>query len=181
MNIRDRGLLLKASEGDTTAIRELWKVWSPRLELYFRDSFSQDDTEDLVQETMLKVFNSLSRYNPIYAPSTWIYTIASRIRTDTLRRSARQPRTIQGEESERKIENSRSCLPEPDVSYFKRESRHAVQRFIESRDGRDREILYLYCYEDLSGRGIARVMDLPPETVRYRLKILKQTLKKELS
>lgn len=181
MKIQDRGLLLRAADQDNTAVRELWNIWSPRLSLYFRGTLSAEDVEDLVQETMLKVFRSLSTYNPAYSPSTWIYTIASRCRTDWLRRSGRQPWTFPEGEDENEITNLRGSYPDPENNFIQNESRNAVQDFIRSRDSRDREILYLFCYEDLSGRRIAKVMNLPPETVRYRLKILKQKLKKELS
>lgn len=181
MKIKERGLLLQAADKDNIAIRELWKIWSPRLNLYFRGTLSAEDVEDLVQETMLKVFRSLSTYNPAYSPSTWIYTIASRSRTDWLRHSTRQPRTVQEGDDENQLTNVSGTYPDPENSYIYNESRNRVQEFIKSRDSRDREILYLFCYEDLSGRAIAKVMNLPAETVRYRLKILKQKLKKEIS
>jgi RNA polymerase sigma-70 factor, ECF subfamily len=180
MSIKDRGLLLKAAEGDNTAIRDLWDIWSPRLNLYYRGSLRTEDAEDLVQETMLKVFRSLKSYNPIYSPSTWIYTIAARNRTDWLRKSARQPRVHPEADEENRMNSIKGNYPDPEDSYFREESRSEVKDFLNSQDKRDKEILYLYCYEDLSGRGIARVMNLPPETVRYRLKILKKKLNKEL-
>ena len=36
----------------------------------------KDDAEDLFQEVMLKVYQNLEKYNPIYSFNTWIYTIA---------------------------------------------------------------------------------------------------------
>lgn len=40
----------------------------------------------------------------------------------------------------------------------------------------DRQILFLTCYEEMSGRGAAKVLDLPSSTVRDRLKYLKKEL-----
>jgi len=36
----------------------------------------KENAEDLFQEIMLKVFQNLSTYNPMYSFNTWIYTIA---------------------------------------------------------------------------------------------------------
>lgn len=178
--MRDRGLLLKGAEGDNRAIRELWEIWYPRLKLYYKGSVPEKDVEDLIQESMLKVFRNLSTYNPIYSPSTWIYTIAFRTRTDWLRKESKRPLLKAVNDKEDIVETVPGRYPDPETEYLNSESKSDVKSFLESRDKRDREILYLYCYEDLSGRAIAGIMDLPPETVRYRLKILKQKLKEEL-
>lgn len=179
MDIKNRSLLLWAAEGNNQAVRELWEIWSPRLGLYFRGSVSYEDAEDLVQETMLKVFHSAGSYNPVYSPSTWIYTIASRCRTDWLRRNSRRPYIVQETQDGNPIDEVAGAFPDPETGSIRNESRERIKDFIRSREERDREILYLYCYENLSGRGIAKVMNMPPETVRYRLKILKNQLKKE--
>jgi len=181
MDIKNRSLLLWAAEGNNQAVRKLWEIWSPRLGLYFRGSFPYEDAEDLVQETMLKVFHSAGSYNPVYSPSTWIYTIAARSKTDWLRRNSRRPYIIRETQGENSIDELAGDFPDPETEAIRNESQQMIKDFISSREERDREILYLYCYENLSGRGIAKVMNLPPETVRYRLKILKNQLRKELS
>ena len=53
---------------------------------------SRDDALDLSQEIFLKVFQALSRFNPDYKFSTWLFRIAGNAAIDHLRK--RRPRTV---------------------------------------------------------------------------------------
>jgi RNA polymerase sigma-70 factor, ECF subfamily len=44
------------------------------------------DAEDLTQETFVKAYHSLSRYNPAYSFTTWLFTIARRTVADFFRK-----------------------------------------------------------------------------------------------
>ncbi|MBR3287012.1 MAG: sigma-70 family RNA polymerase sigma factor, partial [Bacteroidales bacterium] len=44
-----------------------------------------EEARDLVQDTFLKVWQHIGRYDERYSLSTWIYTIASRLCLDRLR------------------------------------------------------------------------------------------------
>ena len=55
--------------------RKIWDKYHKRL-LYFIRSFSREESEDLLQEIFLKVFNNLEKFNPLYSFKVWIYTIA---------------------------------------------------------------------------------------------------------
>ena len=43
---------------------------------FFIRNFVRDEAEDIFQEVMLKVFQNIEKFNPLYPFSTWIYTIA---------------------------------------------------------------------------------------------------------
>ena len=63
--------------------------------------------EDLLQSTFVMAYRKLHRYNPQYAFSSWIYTIASRLAINHFRR--KQP--VETEHADRAIEiNPRSKL-----------------------------------------------------------------------
>ncbi len=47
---------------------------------------SKDATEDIVSDTFVKVYEKLHTYNPKYAVSTWVYTIARNTLTDHYRK-----------------------------------------------------------------------------------------------
>ncbi len=176
MKVSERSLLLRGAAGDSTALREIWALWSPRILLYLKGSLCDEDCEDLCQEIMIKLFRSLKSYNPLWSPSTWIYTIASRSRIDWHRKNGMKyseegdydPDTLPG-----------SFLP-PDEALIQKDTRERIEEFLGLQNERDRNILYLHAFEGMSGRQTARALDLPPETVRYRLKILKRRLKEVL-
>jgi len=75
--ISDERLFIRYSRGDTDAFRELMDRYSVRLLRYCRSFVrSEDEAEDLVQETFLKAIRSADTYRASARFSTWIYTIA---------------------------------------------------------------------------------------------------------
>jgi RNA polymerase sigma-70 factor (ECF subfamily) len=176
MNVSERRLLLKGAAGDSTAHRQIWTRWYPRILLYLKGSLPDEDCEDLCQEIMLKVFRSLKSYNPLWAPSTWIYTIAYRSRVDWHRRYGMNHSVAE----DPALDEMPGPFPSPDETLIRKDIREKIHRFLERQEERDREILYLHAFEGMSGRQTARALGMPPETVRYRLKILKKRLKEVL-
>jgi RNA polymerase sigma-70 factor (ECF subfamily) len=83
----DIQLVARARAGDERAFRAL-------LEKYERAVFSiclrmvrnRDEASDLAQESFIKVFGSLDRYNPEYAFSSWLFKITSNLCIDHLRK-----------------------------------------------------------------------------------------------
>jgi len=83
-----------AEQQDTAAFRELFNHFSPMVKsfAYKVPSLDHPDTfaEELLQETMLKVWTKAASFDPkLASPSTWIFTIARNMRIDLLRKQAR--------------------------------------------------------------------------------------------
>ena len=77
--LSDEELASKIADGSRSLFEELVSRYSMRLFHFLRHRTPTDqDIEDLVQETFLKVFKSIDRFNPEWKFSTWLYTIASR-------------------------------------------------------------------------------------------------------
>jgi len=186
MSIKDRSLLEQAARGNKTAVRQIWEIWSPRITVYLRNTpgLNTEDREDLAQEIMLKVYRGLDRYNPVYAPATWIYTIASRTVGDWRRKHSRAPVLTVGNREEPEDPDFWQTLPgpyeDPETACLNGEDQDRVRQFIRRQKPGDRQLLFLVCYEGLSGRAAARVLEMPHETVRYRMKILKRKLKEAM-
>jgi RNA polymerase sigma factor (sigma-70 family) len=77
-------------------IESIYKVYSPKLKMKFSKSMRDDqDIEDLVQETLIKVNNNLPTYDSTKgAISTWIYRIATNVMIDHFKARSKQPITI---------------------------------------------------------------------------------------
>ena len=77
--LSDEELAAKVIGGCRSSFEELVSRYSSRLFYFLRHRTDTDqDIEDLVQETFLKAFRNISRFNPDWKFSTWLYTIASR-------------------------------------------------------------------------------------------------------
>jgi RNA polymerase sigma-70 factor (ECF subfamily) len=89
----DHELVTFARTGSEKAYRELLDRYQrPVFSLIYRMVRDRELAEDLAQETFVKVFNNLEKYNPKYKFSSWIFKIASNLAIDTLRK--KEPKTV---------------------------------------------------------------------------------------
>lgn len=76
----DEGLGARAAAGSQAAFEELVSRYTGRLANFLRTrTSSREDLEDLVQETLLKAYRNIDRYDARWKFATWLYTIAVRL------------------------------------------------------------------------------------------------------
>src|ERR1700743_388033 len=77
-DLDQRLLLACAQAGDERAFRRLVEPYRHRLEgPCYRMLASAQDAEDLVQETLLRAWRALERFEPRVQFQTWLYRIAT--------------------------------------------------------------------------------------------------------
>jgi RNA polymerase sigma-70 factor (ECF subfamily) len=152
---------------DREAFAALFRFFAPRLKSYFLRLGTQPRTaEDLVQETMLRIWDRAGLYDPARAQaSTWVFTVARNLRLDSLR-GERHPEpeseallaglADEGEDAEALLDSAR------------REER--VQIALASLPAEQIEILRLSFFEDVPHAEIARRLKLPLGTVKSRIR-----------
>jgi RNA polymerase sigma-70 factor (ECF subfamily) len=87
----DVRLMLAFREGDASAFDELFRRWArPVLRYLARMVRDEAAAEDLAQEVFLRVHRARERYAPDARFSTWLFTIATRLALNELRRPARR-------------------------------------------------------------------------------------------
>jgi RNA polymerase sigma-70 factor (ECF subfamily) len=85
----DEELAREARAGSRRSFEELACRYRRRLFVYLRPRLGSDeDAEDMVQDTFLKIYRSIDRYDPAYRFSTWLYTSAHRLAIDSFRKNA---------------------------------------------------------------------------------------------
>ena len=85
----DEELAREARAGSRRSFEELANRYKRRLFAYLRPRLGSDqDAEDAVQETFLKLYRNIRSYDPAYRFSTWLYTSANRLAIDSFRRGA---------------------------------------------------------------------------------------------
>src|SRR6478672_13510739 len=85
----DKAAVAQARAGDRDAFRFLVEKHSRNVfRLAFRMTRSEEDAEDVVQETFLKAYRNLSRFAGQSEFSTWLHSIAAHCALDLLRRRA---------------------------------------------------------------------------------------------
>jgi RNA polymerase sigma-70 factor (ECF subfamily) len=87
------------------AMEELLARYDRRIRSCARQmAYDRDTVEDLVQETFLRVLNSLPRFEGKSAFSTWLYRLAHNTCIDTFRRTTRQQAHRTGKDDQALLE-----------------------------------------------------------------------------
>jgi RNA polymerase sigma-70 factor, ECF subfamily len=79
-------------ENDANAFRKLVEAHqSMAFTLAFRLLCDEDDAKDIVQETFIRIWKHLDRYNTAMKFSTWLYSITTNLCFDQLKMAKRRP------------------------------------------------------------------------------------------
>jgi RNA polymerase sigma-70 factor (ECF subfamily) len=166
--------LARAQRGDETSFRTLVVTYQRRVyDLVWRllsTSPSQDRVEDLTQETFVRVFRALERFDPAGAArlSTWILTIATRVALSELRR---RPPTSVPLESVAELEGG-------DSSAARRvRLGRAIALAIGALEPKQRVVLVLREYHGFDYQEIADALDVRLDTVKSRLSRARATMR----
>ncbi len=137
---------------------------------------AHQEREDLVQEIMVKVMVNLHRYNPRYAFTTWIYSVARNHCRDWARRQRVRARHAAPHE----VEETASCLPGPEELYLAREEAAITDGYLARLTDLERQIAFLRLVEHERYDDIGRILAMPAGTVRYRVHEIRKGLENEL-
>jgi RNA polymerase sigma-70 factor (ECF subfamily) len=158
---------------------DLWRRYYRRLWVFARTfaAMGPEEAEDAVQEIMWKLYRSLPQLDRRRPSVPWVFRIARNHCIDRMRsRDGRRP-TDGGSVRPEDVADS---SPGPLEALERSEAEAEVRSFMEALDPADRQVLYLAYYERLRMRDIARAMDMPEGTVKYRIHELKARLRRSL-
>jgi RNA polymerase sigma-70 factor (ECF subfamily) len=95
-------LARRAQGGCADSFAELTRRFRPRLLnlLCSQMGAAHCDAEDIVQESLVRAFQNLHRFDHHFCFSTWLFTIAVRMARDHARRQKRRPPQVSLEEAQ---------------------------------------------------------------------------------
>lgn len=85
----DQELVRQALSGEERSFEELVRRYQTTLHRFFLQRHSREEALDLLQETFLRAWQGLVRYEDRWAFSTWIFTIAYRQSVSHFRKNGR--------------------------------------------------------------------------------------------
>ena len=181
MSWEEAGLVRRCLAGDEKAYRELVERYQAQVySLALRMVRRAADAEDLTQETFVRMFRALSRYDPARPFAAWLFTIASRLCIDHIRRRKVSPisltRRERDSEEEYQIEVEDPGLKPDEVATHAEEERRAAD-LIASLPPHYRIVVILRHQQDLSYQEIAEALHLPLGTVKARIHRARALLK----
>ncbi len=94
---REAELLLAVADGDTAALKELYRGFErPLFTLAMRWLRNADLAEELVQEVTIRVWKRAGSFDPAKgAPSSWIFGTARNVASDLAKAAARRPTPVE--------------------------------------------------------------------------------------
>jgi RNA polymerase sigma-70 factor (ECF subfamily) len=163
-------LLARAQAGDERAFRRLVEPYRHALEVHcYRMLGSAQDAEDLAQETLLRAWRALERFEPRAQFQTWLYRIATNACLDELERRPRRPEPVDPF-PDRPQDEEAPPTHDPAARYAIREGMElALLRAIQELPGRQRAVLIFRDVLGWTAPEVADVLGSTPASVNSAL------------
>jgi len=173
-----KGLCRRIKRADKNAASALLTIYYTDIYSYIRRLCSSNqDAEDLTQQTFLKVWSSLDSFAGRSKFSTWLYRIAYNTYIDWRRGNAGQARCRPDQWwHERQDEN-----PGPPANVAERQFARRLYEAVDQLDEDKRQIVHLHYYQGLSIRETAKVLSIATSTVKYRLREVSKVLRTKIA
>jgi RNA polymerase sigma-70 factor (ECF subfamily) len=167
----DEELIEKFQRGDIYAYELIVKRYKDQLlNFVYRFLGNQEEAEDVVQETFLRVYRNRYAYKRVAKFSTWIYTIAGNLaRTELRRRNRRRLFSLSSMGVEDKEYEISDEVFSPEAHAHTVLSEEIIQREINKLSPKFREVIILRDIQELSYEEISKIIRVPIGTVKSRV------------
>ena len=171
----DSGVVAAHLAGNRRAFGELVERYQNRLlNFIYRTTGDRERAEDLVQETFIRVYRHLHRFDQTKKFSTWVYTISSNLAKNELRNRSRNPLVLfqtlmkNRQADERPLEWEDNTY-RPDDLFRKRHLKSQVDAAVDQLPEHHRTVFILREMEGKTYEEIADITATNLGTVKSRL------------
>jgi len=184
----DEEIIARYKEGDQEAFKDLINKYISPLYNFTARITNRNDASDIVQETFIKVWKSLNRFDVKKASfKTWIFTIGRNTATDFLRKKRNLLFSDVEKDTDEDINSFAENIPDeqilPDVALEKLQDKEFLNEVLNELKPNYREVLILHYQEEMTFDEIGKILNKPLNTVKsqYRraMEQLRELLKAE--
>lgn len=174
-----QALVARARQGDQVAARSLYRLHANRVYRAVRPfAASDDEAEEVVQETFVRAFAALDRYRPSPRAHfvSWLLTVATNRARSRARRRKTASLPVDHETLERLGERAAAVEPPPSSPSAEEEDdprAAALLAVLAELDDRSRQVLTLRYGGGLTSAEVGRVLGLREATVRKQCQRLR--------
>ncbi|MBN2366004.1 MAG: RNA polymerase sigma factor [Calditrichaeota bacterium] len=180
-HLNDLEIIRKVLQGNLDAYKMIVDRYSDFiLNLCYRHLYSQPEAEDATQDVFIKAYNNLSQWEPRAQFKTWLYRIAINHCLNMVRRkklihfqSMNSPDFIEDISMAAREKSAESGIIDHQKEKF-------LQKILYELPEKQRTVLLLYFYQELSYREIAETLKISLSSVESRLFRAKKALAKIL-
>ena len=178
----DEQLIAQFQSGNETAYIELVNRYRDRLiNFVFQFLGDFEKAEDVVQDTMLKLYEKKHYYKEIAKFSTWLYTIARNLANTELRKQKRRKTTLLSNMSREDKEYELPAIQsdtgaEVQSEYVEKQ----IQKAIHALPEHFKTVIILRDIQELSYDEISSIVDVPIGTIKSRINRARLQLQADL-
>ena len=162
--------VVQAQQGNEEAFTKLVEAYQTHVyNLCYRMLGEPELAEDAAQETFLRAFQHLHRYDSKRPFATWLLSIAAHYCIDRLRRRKFSMISIDDDEEDGGLELPDADAPNPESEMIHGEQQARMQSMLKRLDSVDRAAIVLRYWNDCSEAEIAETLHLTVSAVKSRL------------
>jgi RNA polymerase sigma-70 factor (ECF subfamily) len=170
MEWSDEAAAAKAKAGDADAFRVLVERHSrPMFRLAFRMTGNEQDAEDIVQDTFLRAYRRIEKFDERASFGTWLYRITVNCSLDLVR--ARKRRSEQSGSANPEMDDLIQSLPStgatPDRMAMSGQARQRIAEAMEELSASERTAFVLRHFEGMCIDEVSRVLGCRPGAARH--------------
>ncbi len=160
----DRKLIERIANADKAAVQALFARYHVRIYRFIvRMTGNEAVAEELANEVFLDVWRQAGRFESRSSVSTWLMAIA---RNKAISHLRRKKEVALDDEAATLVPDTRDT---PEVTAQKTDKGAAIRLAIDSLSPDHKAVIDLVYYHELSVREVARVLDIPANTVKTRM------------
>ena len=180
----DEALLVRVADGDPAAVRALVGRKLPRLlGLAQRMLGDPAEAEDVAQETFIRAYRALARFDGRSEPYTWLYRITVNLSLNALRSRKAKRTTAQSDDPrlEAIVSEAQSGAADPPEDAARRQLYQALSQGIDRLSETLRTTLILVCIDGRSHEEASAILGAPEGTIAWRVHEARRKLKEYMA
>lgn len=175
----DKELVLAFKRGEDGSYQAIYQRYSPRVSGICRRMLNQaQDAEEAQQETFMRVYTSLSKFNGRYQLGAWVSRIATNVCLDHIRSKGRKPADSASHEM---LVDLSADVDEnvPEEELLKSDERQKVREVLATLSPSHRAALALREFEGMSYDDIAVALNMTEPQVKALIHRARKAFKKQ--
>lgn len=167
----EQAWIAQAQQGNDEAFTRLVETYqTPVFNLCYRMLGEAEQAEDAAQETFLRAYQHLGRYDAKRPFATWLLSIAAHYCIDRLRRRKFSMFSLDAEDEQgNTFDLPDPMAPEPEGETVRGQTRDRVHAMLKDLDATDRAAIIMRYWYDYSEIEIAESLNLTVSAVKSRL------------
>jgi RNA polymerase sigma-70 factor (ECF subfamily) len=170
--------IARATAGDQQAFRVLVEAHQGLVySIAFRFVRSETEAEDLTQETFIRLWKNLSRYNPQFKLKTWIGKIVTNLALDHLKSAQKK-----SEKNRRELHDELNVMSHqsPEQELNSTELHQIILRLSEQLTPKQQAVFVLRDLEQLDGNEVCEILEMSAGNMKSNLYYARLHMKERL-